>query len=156
MTSMRGVSYIFPTHCYNLQYNCIVFHLVSIILTEMFFLWKYECSKICPSDTQIGILLSTFCKCSGLPKLQALLNNKPVVLLMDTGASASVISMKLLNDNFPDLGKKIQPAGFSLFVANKLKLHIEGTIVLQLEIGSLKIQCSFVVIAESLSYAIIG
>ena len=75
---------------------------------------------------------------------------------MDTEASASVISLKILNENFPDLDKQIQPAGFSLFAANQLKLHIEGTIVLQLEIGSLKVQCSFVVIAESLSYAIIG
>ena len=68
----------------------------------------------------------------------------------------SVISFTLLNHNFPALNSEIQPAGFSLFAANRLKLLIEGTVVLLLQIGSLIIHCLFVVIAESLPYVILG
>ena len=86
----------------------------------------------------------------------AVLHSQQVELLIDTGATASIISLHLLQQKFPSVITDIQPSEFSLFAAGQHQLLVEGNVCMTLQIGNFELMITFMVITSSLPYVILG
>ena len=101
-------------------------------------------------------IISDMCVCSHLPKSMIIINNKQIPVLWDTGASASVMPLHILNKYIPNKNTDIIPTSQTMFAAGQKKLEVLGILNVNVIIGLITNPCTFVIIKEKLDYAILG